>query len=320
MKKPKLINADKPHLWKADVAASVDQFNQWFMRFAPETFRATRAKTVEHVKAALVATDNLRNIDAATLRANPAALPTLRMCTAPPLAVDRLVGLTGASKTLIGRMEEGKLAARMKSELLDENLEKVCRVLAELLDREIFIWLQSGRTPTICERDQAAISIADRICSTRAGDTMKSSRRIHQVFELRAYLESRQYDEIAPPGRRHYYNREPGRYNLFPAVPAAMGRDGLLFIDAVVQPHNPRNDGLPILIQSESYSSFKAARRNRCVQHEKARALRMTYGDDVLFVLVLSGYCDADYLGTQAGEAIDWVWQHRLTDLQSLGL
>ena len=28
-------NADKPHLWKTDIAASVDQFNQWFMRFAP---------------------------------------------------------------------------------------------------------------------------------------------------------------------------------------------------------------------------------------------------------------------------------------------
>jgi hypothetical protein len=25
---PKRINADKPHLWKKDIAASVDQFNQ----------------------------------------------------------------------------------------------------------------------------------------------------------------------------------------------------------------------------------------------------------------------------------------------------
>jgi hypothetical protein len=36
--KPRRINADKPHLWKADIAASVDQFKQWFMRFAPEAF------------------------------------------------------------------------------------------------------------------------------------------------------------------------------------------------------------------------------------------------------------------------------------------
>ncbi len=90
--KPRRINADKPHLWKTDIAASVDQFNQWFMRFAPKAFRSTRVKTTGHVKAALIATRDLRSIDAATLKGNPSALSTLRMCqmcTAPPLAVDR---------------------------------------------------------------------------------------------------------------------------------------------------------------------------------------------------------------------------------------
>ena len=95
--KPRRINADKPHLWKTDIAASVDQFNQWFMRFAPEAFRSTRIKTTWHVKAALLATNDLLSIDAATLKDNPSALSTLRMCTAPPLAVDRLIGLADSS-------------------------------------------------------------------------------------------------------------------------------------------------------------------------------------------------------------------------------
>ena len=69
--KRELINADKPHLWKADIAASVDQFNQWFMRFAPEAFRSTRVKTTEHVKSALLATDDLRELTPERLRANP---------------------------------------------------------------------------------------------------------------------------------------------------------------------------------------------------------------------------------------------------------
>lgn len=120
------INADKPHLWKSDIAASVDQFNQWFMRFAPEAFRSTRVKTTAHVKAALLATSDLRNIDAATLKANPNVLSTLRMCTAPPLAVDRLIGLAGASKNLVGRMEKGKLPTRMNAADLDAELEKLC--------------------------------------------------------------------------------------------------------------------------------------------------------------------------------------------------
>src|SRR5947209_14133808 len=123
--KPERINADKPHLWKADIAASVDQFNQWFMRFAPEAFRSTRLITTEQVKAALLAMGDLRNLNPETLRANPSALPTLRMCMAPPLAVDRLVGLASANKSLIGSMEEGKLSSRMKPELLAGHLNSV---------------------------------------------------------------------------------------------------------------------------------------------------------------------------------------------------
>ena len=44
------INADKPHLWKADTRVSVDQFNEWFMVCAPKAYRDTRGKTVEHVE------------------------------------------------------------------------------------------------------------------------------------------------------------------------------------------------------------------------------------------------------------------------------
>lgn len=135
---PERINADKPHLWKADIAASVDRFNQWFMRFAPQAFRSTRVRTTEAVQAALRATDDLRRLTPDTLRANPGALPTLRMCTAPPLAVDRLIGLADVSKSLVRRMEEGKLAARMNEAILVEHLTAVCRVLSRLLDRDIF--------------------------------------------------------------------------------------------------------------------------------------------------------------------------------------
>jgi hypothetical protein len=36
------INADKTHLWKADVERSIDFYNDWFVRFAPETYRTQR--------------------------------------------------------------------------------------------------------------------------------------------------------------------------------------------------------------------------------------------------------------------------------------
>jgi hypothetical protein len=174
---PVKINADKPHLWKADIAASVDQFNEWFMRFAPQAFRTTRAKTTEHVKTALIATNDLRNLDAETLRANPGALPTLRMCTAPPLAVDRLDGLANANKSLIGSIEEGRLSSRMKPELLAEHLNSVCRVLKRLLDRDIFPWLDAGTAANERERERASTVVADRLCSAVANPIVRNGRQ-----------------------------------------------------------------------------------------------------------------------------------------------
>jgi hypothetical protein len=56
------INADKPRLWKEDTRASVDQFNRWFMKFAPKAYRETRAKTIESVEQGLSLTKDLTTI------------------------------------------------------------------------------------------------------------------------------------------------------------------------------------------------------------------------------------------------------------------
>ena len=82
------VNRDKPDRWKADIEQSVDMYNNWFIRFAPEAYRTTRFQTTIDVKATLEATENLTDIDVELLRANPSILPTLRMATCPPLAVD----------------------------------------------------------------------------------------------------------------------------------------------------------------------------------------------------------------------------------------
>ena len=85
------VNLDKPQLWKADIARSVDMYNDWFLRFAPKAFRDTRIQTTIDVEATLKATNNLTHVDPSVLRRHPGVLPTLRMSTCPPLAVDRLV-------------------------------------------------------------------------------------------------------------------------------------------------------------------------------------------------------------------------------------
>src|SRR5277367_5670326 len=111
------INAGKPHLWKADTRASVDQFNRWFMKFAPKAYRETRKKTVESVETGLLQTKDLSTITPEVIKANPGILPTLRMSTCPPLARDRLIGLADSSKNFVGTLEAGKLPPHLAPEL-----------------------------------------------------------------------------------------------------------------------------------------------------------------------------------------------------------
>jgi len=48
--------------------------------------------------------------------------------------------------------------------------------------------------------------------------------------------------------------------------------------------------------------------------------LRRTFGNNVRFVLFLCGYFDSGYLGYEAAEGIDSVWEHRIQDLAGFGL
>lgn len=314
------INADKPHLWKADIAASVDQFNQWFMRFAPEAFRSTRVKTTEHVKAALIATNDLRSLNVDTLKANPGALPTLRMCTAPPLAVDRLIGLAGANKSLIGSMEEGKLAVRMKPELLVAHLSSVCRVLSKLLDRDIFPWLDAGKTPTDHERDRASTIVADRLCSAVANPIVRNAQEQRQLAMIGEFLEKRGYRRQPPPAGKPLKSMDAATYTFRLNVPVGTTVKVNIPVDVVVQPKKPRKDRLPILIEAKSAGDFTNTNKRRKEEATKIRQLQATYGKSVRYILFLCGYFGSEYLGYEAAEGIDWVWEHRIDDLVKLGL
>ena len=48
--------------------------------------------------------------------------------------------------------------------------------------------------------------------------------------------------------------------------------------------------------------------------------LRRIYGRKLRYILFLCGYFDSSYLGYEAAEGVDWVWEHRINDLGKFGL
>lgn len=318
------INADKPQLWKTDTRASVDQFNQWFMKFAPKAYRDTRRQTIESVEQGLTLTEDLSTITPDVLKANPGILPTLRMSTCPPLARDRLIGLAYSTKNLVGCLEEGKLPPQMDAKDLEAHLQKITGILSQMLDMDIFPWLEEKRKPSKEERYRSSTIVADRLCGAVAEPIVRNAQEKRQLALIQNYLEDRGYKLKAHPAATPLNQMERGtfsfRLNVLVKPSTAEAKTVKIPIDAVIQPKKAKLPHLPILIEAKSAGDFTNVNKRRKEEATKINQLKNTYGKDVVFVLFLCGYFDAAYLGYEAAEGIDWIWEHRTQDLNQLGI
>lgn len=315
------VNRDKPDLWKADIAQSVDMYNRWFLRFAPKAYRTTRLQTTKEVEETLVATRDFTDIGTRLLRDSPGVLSALRMSTCPPLAVDRVIGLAGVSPNLVKKMEAGKLPPRMLPRELNGDLARIVRTIKRLVDRDIFVWLGRDEGPTEEERHRAATVVADRLCGADANPIIRNAQEKRQLATITKWLRKRGYAE-APPGVRHD-EMPSGTYALRLNVPArqeASSRTVNIPVDVVVRPIAETPPQLPLLVEAKSAGDYTNVNKRRKEEATKVGQLRETYGEDVRFVLFLCGYFDSGYLGYEAAEGIDWVWEHRVDDFSAFGL
>jgi len=217
-------------------------------------------------------------------------------------------------------MEEGKLAIRMSAAVLDAELAKLCRILSKLLDRDIFPWLDGAKDPTDNERDRASTIVADRLCSAVANPIVRNAQEQRQLRLIGEWLDVRGYRKQAHPTGKPLTEMEAATYTFRMNVPVGTTLKVNVPIDVVIQPRKLRSDRLPILIEAKSAGDFTNTNKRRKEEATKIHQLQAAYGESVAFVLFLCGYFGSDYLGYEAAEGIDWVWEHRIDDLAELGL
>lgn len=289
----------------------MDLYNRWFLRFAPDTFRAERALATRGVLAALQQTADLTDLSEAAIRTEPRVLAALRMCCAPPLARDRLAGLARLSNGPVKSLEAGRVPRAGAAAIA-----ALTAVIRPLLDDDLFPWLNPARPATPAERDRAASVVADRLCGARSDPIIRNAQEARQLDLLRQWLLS-----------HGYVHRQPASGERLSAMPAGTfarlqvptGRVNVP-VDLVVQPRTPRPTGLPVLFELKSAGDYANVNKRRKEEAKKMSQLKAALGPTVEYVLLLCGYFNAGYLGYEAAEGIDWVWEHRLDDLDGLGL
>ena len=318
------VNKDKTHRWKEDIRQSVDMYNDWFMRMAPEAYQTTRVKTTRDVEATLKATKNLTYIGVDLLKAKPSMLPSLRMSTCPPLAVDRLIGLAGVSENLVKVMEKDhKMPSRMPRRELDNDLAKIGEIIQNMADPDIFVWLERDDDPSKQELYRAATIVADRLCGAIANPIVRNAQEKRQLAAISEWLTALGYQRLLIGDGTKHEEMRPGtfsfRFNM-PVEQEGTGKAINMPVDAVVMPKTAKAGELPLLIEAKSAGDFANVNKRRKEEATKVNQLRRTYGQDVRFILFLCGYFDSGYLGYEAAEGIDWVWEHRIGDLSEFGL
>lgn len=316
------VNLDKPQRWKSDIAASVDFYNDWFMRFAPKAYRDTRVATTEQVRQTLETTRNLTDLSPQILEKNPSILSILRMATAPPIARDRLIGLAVVASNLVNNMEtKSRMPPRMAKKQARIELGKIGEVIRQLVDEDIFPWVNSDQQPSETELYRAATIVADRLCGSVADPIIRNAQEQRQLATIKNWLEERGYaiadrkfDELAP-GTFSF------RRNITVKQASRTGTNQVnIPVDVVIKSFQSKPEEFPLLIEAKSAGDFTNTNKRRKEEATKVTQLRNTYGDKIQFVLFLCGYFDSGYLGYEAAEGIDWVWEHRIDDLAGFGL
>ncbi len=314
-----MINADKPNRWNEDTRTSILQYNDWFFNYAPITYQSARGECIEGVQRLLDKTDYLRHLDEQYLWDNPEDLAIARMFCAPPIARERLAGLAQVSKTIVQSMEQGKTPRGRSSTQRREAISHIIPVLKYLTDTQLCAWVKEGTRPSEREIEIASCVVGDRLCGSLTDPRIRNEQERRQLSKLDAYLNARGYRRVEDSSV-HAFDMEPGTYshhkNISMYKNAIDESDGMVNtpVDMAIMPFRSNH---PLLIECKCAGDTTNTNKRRKEEDTKISQLRGTYGDVTLY-LFLCGYFEAQYLGYEAANHMDWIWEHRIEDFDEL--
>jgi hypothetical protein len=208
----------------------------------------------------------------------------------------------------------------MSGAMLQVVLKRICDVIYPLIDRDLFPWVQKGQTPGKTDKTLAATVVADRLCGAIADPIIRNAQETRQLELLGRFLNGYGYLQVRSDSFLTLADMASGTYCFRRNVPVGGERRVNIPIDVVIQPHQPRLNQLPVLIETKSAGDYTNTNKRRKEEATKIRQLRDQYGQDTQLILFLCGYFNTAYLGYEAAEGLDWVWEHRIEDLLVLGI
>jgi hypothetical protein len=185
----------------------------------------------------------------------------------------------------------------------------VCAVLSQLLDRELFGWLDQGRPAATTERRFAATLVADRRCEAIGEQILRQAERQRQAGALMRWLDKAGYqDHPGPPTEL-----PRGGYLVGPVGVEGINVLGERLVNAVIRPASGAGNGRLVVVKAVPRTAASSASGTTSAHAAQLRTNRVV-------TVLLIGVADRKFLHQVASAGLDWVWEHRLDDLSLVGL
>lgn len=308
------INIHDQEKWNADIKESVRTYNEWFQSYTPKIYYSVREASAHMIDRFFVDSNNMTELSVGFLQQYPHYLGILRLAAAPPVARDRLKGLSQIQAgTLIKKMEESQNWIMSNQQ---EDLERMLSVISKLLDRELFGWIAENRTPSDKELLKAKAVLTDRMSASRADSIIRNSQEKRQLDILTTFLDGKGYTQVV--GLSPLEQLKAGQYTIHSSLfHTGSGQPVAISIDLSIR---SKKNGQLILLEAKSAGDFVNVNKRRKEEAQKFRQIMEEYGDQVQYLLFLGGYFDERYLQYMSSEGMDWLWEHKQEDLEKLNL
>ena len=176
------------------------------------------------------------------------------------------------------------------------------------------------RNPDETEIIRSSTIIADRLCGAVADPIIRNAQEKRQLAAISELLQSKGYS-LTENGRR-FNEMTPGSFSFHTNIPVYVaGEQGEAVnipVDVAIMPLSAQPGDMPVLLEAKSAGDFTNVNKRRKEEAVKMQQLRNTYGNSVSYSLFLCGYFDSGYLGYEAAEGIDWIWEHRNIGVQGV--
>lgn len=311
-----IMNSNVPENWEVDREQARSEIISWLSVSIDTKQRRTdlEVRTANSL-------DNLAKFQSIEIALNhdPFLLTTLRSLTRRDVGMSQFATFLGIGESELRGFEEGK------KEPSKEFVVNAAKLIEVEIDHGLIPWYGEDRIPSVEERNRAIVVSSDRILKRSTSTELRYKHEPRQLEKLKEFLLKNDYKEHSYSTLVNPLKDVPQGTFSFRANVNGMTSEGLTLkqnVDVLIKPHNASREELPIFMEAKSMTDEVNPNKRQKEEAQKVNNLKRMFGTDnqkpLVYILLIGGTVPRRYLEVEAGSGIDWVWEHRISDLLPL--